>query len=219
MTVRAMRRTVLLTVMLGAALAMLLQGASADDAPPEAKVALDWPVCADASLDFGYAAVEESPKVLFHPGVDFSGASGLEVRAAAPGTVVIAEERGAYGLSVAIEHRSGLLTRYASLTSALVKRGDRVARGQLIGRVDAGAPGHEPRILTAAQLMEPRPQATRALGRAPHLHFELWVWDVVRDPLQFLCPRPGCMKMHPSGAPRDARTLKWWPLADACQTR
>ena len=86
----------------------------------------------------------------FHGGVDIRAAYGQEVPAAGAGRVVEADERGGYGLTVVVEHPSGLRTRYAHLSAIAVREGDQVAEGQAIGR--AG-------------------QSGRATG--PHLHVEL----------------------------------------------
>ena len=86
----------------------------------------------------------------FHAGIDVRAAYGHEVGAASAGRVVQAGEQGGYGLTVVIEHRSGVQTRYAHLSSILVKEGERVDGRQPIGR--AGQTG-------------------RATG--PHLHFEV----------------------------------------------
>jgi len=89
----------------------------------------------------------------YHHGIDFKAAYGELVPAAGAGRVVEAGERGAYGLSVVVEHPDGLRTRYAHLASLAVAAGDRVLQGQELGRVG---------------------QSGRATG--PHLHFE-----VIRD--------------------------------------
>ena len=86
----------------------------------------------------------------FHGGVDLRAAYGQEVGAAQAGRVVQVGEQGGYGLTVVVEHRPGVETRYAHLSSVLVEVGDAVSARQPIGR--AGATG-------------------RATG--PHLHFEV----------------------------------------------
>jgi murein DD-endopeptidase MepM/ murein hydrolase activator NlpD len=68
----------------------------------------------------------------------------------AAGRVVSAGADGAYGTAVVVEHANGTKTRYAHLSVSLVRQGDVVEAGQVIGR--AGSSG-------------------RATG--PHLHFEL----------------------------------------------
>lgn len=100
--------------------------------------------------DYGWRSDPFSGAARFHHGVDLKAAYGQEVPAAGDGQVVEAADRGAYGLTVVIEHQGGLRTRYAHLANAAVSVGDRVLQGQEIGRVG---------------------QSGRATG--PHLHFEV----------------------------------------------
>jgi len=71
-----------------------------------------------------------------HHGLDINGETGDPIRAAAGGTVVVA---GYYdrcgGLDVHIDHGDGLVTWYRHLSKVLVSVGQRVERGDLIGRV------------------------------------------------------------------------------------
>ncbi|MDO8834115.1 MAG: peptidoglycan DD-metalloendopeptidase family protein [Vicinamibacterales bacterium] len=114
----------------------------------------------EASLDshqltsaYGWRSDPFTGAARFHHGVDFKAAYGQGVPAAGDGQVVEAAERGAYGLTIVIEHPGGVRTRYAHLANMNVSVGDRVLQGQEIGRVG---------------------QSGRATG--PHLHFE-----VIRD--------------------------------------
>jgi murein DD-endopeptidase MepM/ murein hydrolase activator NlpD len=103
--------------------------------------------------NYGWRADPFSGAAKYHRGVDLKAAYGAEVPAAGAGTVVEAGENGAYGLTIVVDHGSGLKTRYAHLASADVEVGDQVLQGEEIGRVG---------------------QSGRATG--PHLHFE-----VIRD--------------------------------------
>jgi len=55
--------------------------------------------------------------------------------ATAAGRVIFAGRSGAYGRMVVIDHGNGFETRYAHLASTTVRKGERVRRGELIGRV------------------------------------------------------------------------------------
>jgi len=99
----------------------------------------------------------------FHPGLDFAGPLGSIVRTTAPGRVVWAAPRGGYGNMVEIDHGFGLHTRYAHLEMILVKVGDQVAQGSPVGKL--GSTG-------------------RSTG--PHVHYEVWFDNVVRDPANFI---------------------------------
>lgn len=71
----------------------------------------------------------------FHNGIDIAAAPGTEVRAACDGVVVSVLERGAYGLTVEIEHEGGVITRYARLSTAFAAIGAQVDSGAVIGVV------------------------------------------------------------------------------------
>jgi len=70
-----------------------------------------------------------------HNGLDINGAMGEPMRASESGLVVLAEERGGYGLTVVIDHGNRLATLYGHMSRLDVKKGDLVARGQQIGAV------------------------------------------------------------------------------------
>jgi murein DD-endopeptidase MepM/ murein hydrolase activator NlpD len=85
-----------------------------------------------------------------HPGVDFAAKAGAPIYAAADGIVTLAKHNGGYGLCVFIDHLYGFETRYGHMQKILVRRGQRVKRGDKIGLV--GKTG---------------------IATAPHLHFEV----------------------------------------------
>jgi murein DD-endopeptidase MepM/ murein hydrolase activator NlpD len=64
---------------------------------------------------------------------------------------------------IKVRHAHGIVTMYAHLARSFVRRGDRVAEGQLIGR--AGCTGSCTGV---------------------HLHFQVWVNGRLTDPLRFL---------------------------------
>lgn len=71
----------------------------------------------------------------FHEGMDFSSAIGTPVYATGAGTVKSAGWESGYGNSIDIDHGFNYLTRYAHLSQILVKPGQSVKRGDLIGKV------------------------------------------------------------------------------------
>lgn len=73
-----------------------------------------------------------------HRGVDFVGASGQRVHAAAAGLVTFAGLVAGRGV-VTITHQDGLRTTYLPIRP-LVAKGQRVRRTQVIGRLRAGHP-------------------------------------------------------------------------------
>lgn len=111
---------------------------------------------------FGYRIDPFTGRTAFHPGADMAGGFGTPILATLPGRVIASERRGAYGLMVEIDHGRGIRTRYGHLQNAFVKAGDQVAFRQKIATM--GSSG-------------------RSTG--PHLHYEIWFNDVVRDPTKF----------------------------------
>jgi len=101
--------------------------------------------------------------VSFHPGIDYAGPWGSNIAATAPGTVIFAGPRGGYGNMVEIDHGYGIHTRYGHMSSILVHVGQKVSKGSFVGKL--GSTG-------------------RSTG--PHVHYEIWLADVVRDPSRFI---------------------------------
>jgi murein DD-endopeptidase MepM/ murein hydrolase activator NlpD len=102
-----------------------------------------------------------------HAGLDIDGAQGEPMRASADGVVVLAEERGGYGLTVVIDHGNQLATLYGHMSALGVKAGDVVARGDVIGAV--GSTG---------------------LSTGPHCHWEVRVLGVPVDGTPYLSRSP-----------------------------
>ncbi|RPH65123.1 MAG: M23 family metallopeptidase, partial [Burkholderiales bacterium] len=129
---------------------------------------------------------EPGDRALVRAGIRQTGGGALaqalvsEIRAdaAAAGVVVFAGRHPGYGNQVDIDHGNGLVTRYAHASRFDVAEGEIVRHGQKIAEV--GSTG-------------------RSTG--PHLHFEVRVDGVARDPLPYL--RAG---MRGPGTPPLART-------------
>jgi murein DD-endopeptidase MepM/ murein hydrolase activator NlpD len=117
------------------------------------------------AVSSGYGARVDpfNEQLAFHSGVDFSGPLGSDVRATAPGIVVFAGPRGAYGNTVEVDHGYGVRTRYGHLSKILVQIGARLDKGATVGRL--GSTG-------------------RSTG--PHVHYEVWYDDAVTDPSKFI---------------------------------
>jgi murein DD-endopeptidase MepM/ murein hydrolase activator NlpD len=99
-----------------------------------------------------------------HKGVDLKVPEGTPVRAGNSGEVILAKEDFyVHGKTVVIDHGQGITTIYLHLKSIDVKEGDKVTKGQIIGRV--GETG---------------------LATGPHLHWGLYVHGVPVDPLLWL---------------------------------
>ena len=88
---------------------------------------------------FGFRIHPIIKKIRKHPGIDIRAEKGTKVYAVEDGTVQEArttykKNRG-YGKSLILAHQGNMLTRYAHLDSILVKKGQKVKRGTLIGLV------------------------------------------------------------------------------------
>ena len=84
---------------------------------------------------FGYRIDPVTGVRAMHMGVDISTAPGRPVMTTADGVVITAERVGQLGKAVYVSHGYGLVTRYGHLSSIEVEPGQRVRRGDVIGRV------------------------------------------------------------------------------------
>jgi murein DD-endopeptidase MepM/ murein hydrolase activator NlpD len=98
-----------------------------------------------------------------HKGIDLTAPSGASVFAALDGVVTLSGKHKQYGNFVMVEHGNGVITLYAHHRLTLVREGDIVRRGQKIAEV--GRTGN---------------------ATGPHLHFELKIDGVQRNPLPVL---------------------------------
>ncbi|MBX3631635.1 MAG: peptidase M23 [Acidovorax sp. SCN 68-22] len=112
---------------------------------------------------FGWRIDPLTGRSALHTGLDFPAPTGSDILAAAGGVVVTQEFHPAYGHMVEIDHGNQVITRYAHASRVLVRRGDLVRRGQKIAQV-----------------------GTSGRSTGPHLHFEVWVQEVLQDPTKFL---------------------------------
>lgn len=122
-----------------------------------------WPTDGWVTSGFGYRRSPFTDRREFHKGLDISGPTGTPVYAAAKGKIVSSGRDGAYGLTVSIDHGSGIVTNYAHLSSIAVKDGQNVSRGELIGNM--GSTG-------------------RTTG--PHLHYEVRLNGIPVDPMRYI---------------------------------
>ena len=101
----------------------------------------------------------------YHKAIDIANKGGSTILAADSGTVIGAGWLDGYGYGnrIIIDHGNGFVTLYAHLSTVQVKAGQKVNRGDLIGRM--GSTG-------------------RSTGT--HLHFEIRQGGVLLNPLSFL---------------------------------
>jgi murein DD-endopeptidase MepM/ murein hydrolase activator NlpD len=74
-------------------------------------------------------------EVKYHYGADYPAPAGTQIRAINDGTVVLAGKYPVRGNMVAIDHGGGLISLYFHQSKLLVRVGQRVTRGQVIGQV------------------------------------------------------------------------------------
>ena len=105
-----------------------------------------------------------------HAGTDYAASQGTPVRAVGDGVVIFAGRKGGYGNVLEVRHRNGYVSRYGHLRgfARTTRRGASVTIGQTIGFV--GMTG---------------------LATAPHLHFEVLVGGVQRNPRVALAIKGG----------------------------
>lgn len=97
--------------------------------------ALLWPVPGGITSGYGprIHPIFHTPE--FHTGIDIGAPWGAPVRAAADGTVLFTGWMRGYGMLVILNHGNGLSTTYSHLSSYAVTVGDRVRKGDVIGRI------------------------------------------------------------------------------------
>ena len=96
-----------------------------------------WPRQDSITAPYGDLRTYNGKKQSQHYGTDIRGATGTPVYAANAGTVVMSRDAYASGNTVLVHHGAGLYTAYFHLSAMDVKDGDRVERGQLLGKVGA----------------------------------------------------------------------------------
>ena len=98
-----------------------------------------------------------------HQGVDYAMAEGSSVFATADGTVrEVSDKNSTMGKTIVIDHGNGYRTSYSHLLSTLVRRGQKVQRGDVIAL-----------------------SGNSGLSLAPHLHYEVRYNDLRVDPIHY----------------------------------
>ena len=120
---------------------------------------------------FGYRRDPFNGRGAMHAGIDFKGAIGSPIFAAAEGRVTFVGWKSGYGKAVEITHANGMMTRYAHLSRFDVTQGQLVEAGTRIAGM--GSTG-------------------RSTGS--HLHFEVRINDRAVNPRPFLEAAPNVLK-------------------------
>jgi len=99
------------------------------------KIPLGRPVPGKISSKFGRRTDPMKKKKAFHPGIDFRGHTGDDVKATADAVVKTAAANKVLGKHINLTHKNGYETIFAHLHKRLVKKGEIVKRGQVIGLI------------------------------------------------------------------------------------
>ena len=125
--------------------------------------AFSVPVPGPSISSFGKRNIMNGKPRSPHSGVDLEAEAGTPISAPNAGKVVLADDLYYSGNTIIIDHGQGLYSYFAHLSRFSVKPGDRVARGDIVGRV--GATG-------------------RVTG--PHLHWSVRLVGTRVDPLSLI---------------------------------
>ncbi len=101
---------------------------------PAAKT-LDWPVQGKIVKQFGEHKDSVYGIPFYNPGIDIAAPLGTNVVVPYDGVVVLARSVRGYGNTVIIDHQNSMITVYAHLQSIAVKAGDKVRKGDVLGKV------------------------------------------------------------------------------------
>ena len=122
-----------------------------------------YPMTSKITSAFGNARVYNGTTKSYHTGTDFRAKIGSDIYASNNGIVALTMDRFYLGKVVYIDHGRGAFSYYSHMNKFLVKKGQKVTKGQIIGK--SGKTG-------------------RITG--PHLHYALRLYNVTVDPLQYM---------------------------------
>jgi murein DD-endopeptidase MepM/ murein hydrolase activator NlpD len=133
------------------------------DVKPSNYIDFKWPIkWAGVTSPYGKRFHPVLKRNIFHNGVDLRAQVGVSLYSPAAGTIKTAGWLGGYGKIIIIKHAKGYETRHAHLNNIYVKVGQKVKRGELIGKT-----GKTGRIT------------------GPHLHYEIRRNGKTLNPVKF----------------------------------
>lgn len=122
-----------------------------------------YPTFGRISDGWGLRVHPISNRIEFHHGIDIANQMGTPIYATAKGRISKIDYDSNYGKRILIDHEGGFVTVYAHLYSYMVRVGDEVGKGQIIGLM--GSTG---------------------LSTGPHLHYEVRRADEKLNPTAYL---------------------------------
>lgn len=120
------------------------------------------PAAGIITSEFGYREDPFTKQKKFHEGIDIDLKEGTEVKCPSSGKVKECGEDAELGKYILIDHGSGIETKYGHLSELLVKKDDKVEKGQTLAK--SGNTGK---------------------STAPHLHFELLYMGENKNPEEY----------------------------------
>jgi murein DD-endopeptidase MepM/ murein hydrolase activator NlpD len=126
-------------------------------------VPIGAPVPGVLTSRFGWRADPINGERAYHRGLDIRGQMGTDVKATADGIVIRQRYDKGDGHFILVDHGNGFRTKFAHLQKSLVKKGDQVTRGQVIGLLG---------------------NSGRSTG--PHVHYEIHYDDKIVNPTRFV---------------------------------
>ena len=127
-----------------------------------------WPVRGLITAGYGYRVSPFTGQREMHEGLDIAAPFGTAIAATADGVVSFVGPLAAFGNVVFVNHGHGFTTFYAHLSTARVKEGQPVKRGQLIASV-----------------------GTSGRTTGPHVHYEVQVNGATVNPLKYIVDPSG----------------------------
>jgi murein DD-endopeptidase MepM/ murein hydrolase activator NlpD len=121
---------------------------------------ISWPTTGVITLEFG----QRSPYQLYHTGIDIANSVGTDIIPLYEGTITYAGENSwGFGKHIIIDHGNNVITIYAHLSKIFVYKGQKISRGEVIGKM-----------------------GTTGWSTGPHLHFQINIYGIPVNPRIFL---------------------------------
>jgi murein DD-endopeptidase MepM/ murein hydrolase activator NlpD len=121
------------------------------------------PIQSKITSDFGTARVYNELVKSYHTGVDFRAKVATKIYASNDGVIALVMKRFYLGNVVYINHGRGAYSYYSHMSKIIVKKAQRIKKGDLLG-----FSGKTGRVT------------------APHLHYAFRLYNVTVDPLQYM---------------------------------
>ncbi|TCZ78957.1 M23 family metallopeptidase [Paenibacillus albiflavus] len=125
------------------------------------------PVEGVLTTPYGYTRYVNGKLDSRHTAIDLAAKEGTPIHATNDGIVALADNLYLTGNSIYIDHGMHLFSQYAHMSKLLVKTGDKVKQGDIIGLV-----------------------GTTGFSTGPHLHFTFWAHNVPVNPNLFFGTTP-----------------------------